>query len=129
MAKDGLFFKSAAQIHPRFQVPSNSIIFQCVIAVILTMSGTFEQVLTYMGFALGIFPILTVIGVFKIRREQPWAVKMAGYPVTQIIYAGTGLMILVLAFMERPMESSVALLTVLVGIPAYYLFRKSSGKG
>ncbi len=127
MAKDGLFFKSAAQIHPRFQVPSNSIVFQCVIAVILTMSGTFEQVLTYMGFALGIFPILTVIGVFKMRRDQPWAVKMAGYPVTQIIYAGTGLMILVLAFMERPLESSIALLTVIIGIPAYYLFRRSRG--
>lgn len=128
MAKDGLFFKSAAKIHPRFQVPSNSILLQCAIAVILTLSGTFEQVLTYMGFALGIFPILTVIGVFKLRREQPWTVKMAGYPVTQIIYAGTGITILVLAYMERPFESSIALLTVLIGIPAYYLFRKGSGK-
>jgi len=62
------------------------------------------------------------------RRDQPWAVKMAGYPVTQIIYAGTGLMILVLAFMERPLESSIALLTVLIGIPAFYIFRKSNGQ-
>ncbi len=54
MAKDGLFFKSVARIHSRFNVPSNAIVAQCIIAVILAMSGTFEQVLTYMGFALGI---------------------------------------------------------------------------
>src|SRR5664279_2287171 len=63
MAKDGLFFKAAGKIHPKFQVPSNSIVFQCIIAIIMVVSGTFEQVLTYMGFALGMFPILTVFGV------------------------------------------------------------------
>ena len=55
MAKDGLFFKSVARIHPKFQVPSNSIVLQGLIAIILTLSGTFEQVLTYMGFALEFF--------------------------------------------------------------------------
>jgi len=125
MAKDGLFFKSVAKIHPKFQVPSNSIILQCLIAVILALSGTFEQVLTYMGFALGIFPILTVLGVFKLRKVNPSALRMAGFPYTQILYVSTGILILVLAFLERPIESSIASLTVLVGIPAYYLFKRN----
>ncbi len=126
MAKDGLFFKSVARIHPKFQVPSNSIVLQCIIAVILAMSGTFEQVLTYMGFALGIFPILTVMGVIKLRKENPDSLRLAGFPFTQILYVTTGILILVLAFLERPAESSIALLTVIVGIPAYYIFKRNN---
>jgi APA family basic amino acid/polyamine antiporter len=125
MAKDGLFFKSVARIHPKFQVPSNSIILQGLIAIILALSGTFEQVLTYMGFALGIFPILTVIGVFKLRKVNPDAPRLPGYPVTQILYISAGVMILVLSLLERPVESGIAMITVLIGIPAYYFFKKS----
>lgn len=128
MAKDGLFFKSVARIHPKYQVPSNSIILQSIIAIIMVLSGTFEQVLTYMGFALGIFPILTVTGVFILRRNNPTALKMKGFPYTQIIYVSTGILILVLSFMERPFESSIASVTVLAGIPAYYLFKKTNRK-
>jgi len=124
MAKDGLFFKSVAKIHPRFLVPSNSIILQGLIAGILAVSGTFEQVLTFMGFALGIFPILTVAGVWKLRKSHYWSVKLKGFPVTQILYITTGVLILVLAFLERPLESSVALMTVAVGIPVYFIFRR-----
>jgi APA family basic amino acid/polyamine antiporter len=120
-----LFFKSVAKIHPRFQVPANSIILQALIAVILVLSGSFEQVLTYMGFALGIFPVLTVIGVWKLRKDHPEALRLKGFPVPQIIYVLAGVMILVLSYLERPLESSVALLTVLVGIPAYLVFKKT----
>jgi len=125
MAKDGLFFKSAARIHKKFQVPSNSILLQCLIAVILVMSGTFEQVLTYMGFALGIFPVLTVMGIWKLRKNNPEALKIKGFPVPQIIYIAAGILILVLSFLERPLESSIALLTVFIGIPVYFIFKKS----
>jgi len=125
MAKDGLFFKSAARIHKKFQVPSNSILLQCLIAVILVLSGTFEQVLTYMGFALGIFPVLTVMGIWKLRKNNPEALKIKGFPVPQIIYIAAGILILVLSFLERPLESSIALLTVFIGIPVYFIFKKS----
>jgi len=126
MAKDGLFFKSVARIHPKFQVPSNSIFLQGIIATILTLSGTFEQVLTYMGFALSIFPILTVLGVFKLRKDNPNALRMAGFPYTQVLYVTSGVLILVLAFLERPLESSIASFTVIAGIPAYYIFKRTN---
>jgi APA family basic amino acid/polyamine antiporter len=124
MARDGLFFKSVARIHPKFKVPSNSILLQCIIAIIMVLSGTFEQVLTFMGFALGIFPILTVAGVFKLRKVNPSSPRLPGYPLVQVIYILAGLMILFLSFLERPFESSIASLTVLVGIPAYYIFKR-----
>jgi APA family basic amino acid/polyamine antiporter len=52
---------------------------------------------------------------------------LQGFPVTQVVYIAAGVMILVLSYMERPKESSIALLTVLAGIPAYYIFRKKNG--
>jgi len=128
MAKDGLFFKMAGRIHKRFQVPSNSILLQALIAVILVLSGTFEQVLTYMGFALGIFPVLSVIGIWKLRKTQPDTLRIKGFPIPQIIYITAGVMILVLSFMESPLESSIAILTVVVGVPAYFLFKRNSKK-
>jgi APA family basic amino acid/polyamine antiporter len=128
MAQDGLFFKRVAVVHPRFNVPSNSIILQCILAVILTLSGTFEQLLTYMGFALGLFPLLSVFGVFILRKNNPEGVKLPGYPYVQIIYILTGIIILVLSFLEKPAESSIAILTVLLGIPAYYLFKNGKNK-
>ncbi len=128
MAKDGLFFKMAGRIHKRFQVPSNSILLQALIAVILVLSGTFEQVLTYMGFALGIFPVLAVIGIWKLRKTQPDALRIKGFPIPQIIYITAGIMILVLSFMESPLESSIAILTVVVGVPAYFLFKRNLKK-
>lgn len=126
MARDGLFFRSVAEIHPRFLVPSNSILLQGLIACILALSGSFEQVLTYMGFALGIFPVLTVMGVFRLRASNPSALRLPGFPVTQIVYMAAGIMILILSFLERPAESSVALATVAVGVPAYFIFRRTS---
>jgi len=127
MAKDGLFFKSAATIHKKFNVPSNSILIQGLIALIMVVSGTFEQVLTYLGFALGIFPLLAVAGVIKLRLGNRNSVRLPGYPVTQVIYIVTGLSILVLSYFERPHESSIALLTVIVGIPAFFIFRRKNG--
>jgi APA family basic amino acid/polyamine antiporter len=79
-----------------------------------------------MGFALGIFPILTVTGVILLRRKNPDALRLAGFPFTQILYVTTGVLILVLSYLERPVESSIATITVLVGIPAYYIFKKTN---
>jgi APA family basic amino acid/polyamine antiporter len=122
MAKDGYFFKTFSEIHPVFRVPSKSIILQCLIAVIMVMSGTFDQILTYMGFCLGIFPISAVIGVFKLRRSNAGSYRMPGYPIPPLVFAAVSALILVLAYLERPVESSIAVATVALGIPFYSYF-------
>lgn len=124
MSSDGHFFKFASKIHPKYQAPTYSIIFQGIISIVIILSGTFDQILTYMGFSLGIFPIITVFGLFKLRKENKSILKLPGYPFTPIIYIMAGLTMLVLSFMERPMESSIAILTILAGLPAYYFFGK-----
>ena len=123
MAREGFFFKLFAQVHPRFKVPVWSIFLQSSIAIILVLSGTFEQILVYMGFSLGIFPVIAVLGVFKLRMTGRSKIKMPGYPFVHIIFIATGIAMLVLAYLERPVESSVAILTALSGIPVYYWFR------
>jgi len=125
MARDGLFFKAVSKVHPRFHVPSNSILLQSAIAILFVLSGTFDQILTYLGFSLGIFPLLAVAGVFIQRKRDPEAVRLPGFPVPQLVYLLAGVMILVLSYLERPMESTIALITVMAGIPAYYYFKST----
>lgn len=127
MACDRCFFPFAAAVHPRYKVPAKSILLQGMIAAILVMFGTFDQILTYMGFSLGLFPILSVLGVFKLRREKSSAYRMPGFPVVPLIYVLTGGAILVLGFFERPVVSSIALGMALIGIPFFFVF-KSRGK-
>jgi len=127
MAKDGVFFKSLAKVNPRFCVPSRAIILQGLIAAVLVLFGTFDQLLTYMGFSLGIFPILAVLGVFKLRRTGRSVVKLPGYPVVPAIYILAGVSILTLSFLQRPKESSIAIATVLIGVPIYLIFKKKYG--
>jgi APA family basic amino acid/polyamine antiporter len=127
MARDGYFFKFAADIHPRFGVPAKSILLQCGIAAVMVLFGTFDQVLTYMGFSLGIFPILTVAGVFKMRRGGNIPYKSPGFPIVQLVFMLFGVCILLLSFLERPAESSIALGTVAIGIPVYWIFKRGRG--
>jgi APA family basic amino acid/polyamine antiporter len=123
MAKDGYFFKFASKVHSIYRVPSKSILLQSVIAIVIVLSGTLGKILTYMGFSLGIFPILAVIGVFKLRSLKKSEYKMPGYPIIPIIYILAGISILTLGFLESPVPSLIAILTVAVGIPAYYIFK------
>ena len=123
MAKDGYFFKFASKVHGVYRVPSKSILLQCVIAIVIVLSGTLDKILTYMGFSLGIFPILAVIGVFKLRRLKKSEYKMPGFPVIPIFYMLAGVSILTLGFLEGPVPSSIAILTVAAGIPAYFIFK------
>ncbi len=125
MAQDGYFFKFAAKIHPRYHVPSAAIIMQAVIAVIMALSGTFDQILTYMGFSLGIFPILAVAGVFKLRAREVHKRIIKGFPLHLLLYLFFGVLMLSLSYLERPVESSIALVTALTGIPVFYYFKKN----
>jgi len=125
MACDRCFFPFASQVHARYQVPAKSIFLQGAIASLMVLLGTFDQILTYMGFSLGIFPLLAVFGVFKVRRSGISDYRLPGYPVVPAVYLLAGASILILGFFERPVESSIAIAMVLLGLPVFYLFQKS----
>ena len=125
MARDRLFLPFASKVHPHFNVPSRSIAIQGAIAVVLVLIGSFEQLLVYLGFALGIFPWLAVFGVFLARRKgigDATAVKVWGYPVVPVFFLASTLFFMVIAYINRPFESTAAVLTVLAGIPFYMIW-------
>ncbi|MFH1943165.1 MAG: amino acid permease [bacterium] len=124
MAKDRHFFKFASDVHKKYSVPSKSILLQGGIAAVMVFFGTFDQLLTYMGFSLGIFPILAVMGVFKLRRSGRSVIKLPGFPVAPLLYSVISIVILILSYFERPVESSIAIGTALIGIPVYFIFKK-----
>jgi APA family basic amino acid/polyamine antiporter len=128
MARDGCFFNVASRLHPKTGTPLLAFLAQAVWAVGLVLSGTFEQLLTYIGFALGLFPLMAVAGVFLLRRRQPQRerpFRVWGYPLTPAFFLLAMSVILIVSFQGRPKESSVALATVAAGIPVYwFIFRK-----
>lgn len=126
MASKGYFFKSVARISPKTKVPSAAILLQAAIAIVMVLSGTFDQILTYLGFSLGIFPILAVVGVFKLRMTGKSKIKLKGFPFAHIIFILSSLLILVLAYSERPIESSIAVATVISGIPFYFMLKSKN---
>jgi APA family basic amino acid/polyamine antiporter len=128
MAKDGYFFRAVARVHPEHRVPSTAILLQCLIAGVLILSGTFEQILTYMGFCLGIFPILAVLGVFRLTRHRHEPSRPFLSVIAAPVFATVSFAILILAYFERPVESTVALATVGVGVPFYFIFSRSRQK-
>lgn len=127
MAKDNLFFKRVAHVHSRFRTPAYSIFLQALWACFLTLSGTFEQLFTYVIFAAIIFYIAATASVFTLRRKYPnlnRPYKTWGYPVMPLLFiiALTGLLVNTLA--HKPVESLAGLVVVLTGIPVYFYWRR-----
>ncbi len=128
MAKDRLFFKELALVHPLTKAPSRSIALQGALSSVMVLSGTFDQILTVMGFALGIFPLFAVAGVFRLKPAAGAGSVFSGYPWAPAIYLAAGACILLLSFFQRPAESSLAILSVLIGVPVYLYFKgKANG--
>lgn len=127
MARSGHFFGLARKVN-RSRVPGISILMQSGLAIIYVVSGTFEQIITFLSFSLGIFPILAVIGVFKLRITRQTVLKLPGYPVVPGFFILSSLGILIFAFLERPVESSIALGVIVAGIPMYYWLNRQHAR-
>ncbi len=127
MSKDRLFFSFAADVDPKYKVPGKSIILQSTIAIGMVLIGSYEQLLIYIGFALNIFPWLAIGGLFIARKRkigETLAVKVWGYPVIPIFFIVSSLFLMTINYINRPFESTAAIVTVLLGIPCYYIWIK-----
>lgn len=129
MAKDNLFFKGAAQVHPEFKTPATSLKIQALWSSLLIISGSFEQLLTYVTFVIVLFSSLTVGAVFVLRIKKPHMVrpyKAWGYPFVPGLFILASLWIMINTLMRSPYEAVLGLLIVGLGIPAYAGFLKYS---
>jgi APA family basic amino acid/polyamine antiporter len=127
MAKDGLFFRKVGHLDPKYKTPTTSLFVQCVWTCILCLSGTYGQLLDYIIFAVLVFYVLTIIGLFVLRRTRPEAhrpYRAVGYPVLPAIYIVMALFIDVVLLRYKPQYTWPGLIIVLCGIPVYYLWTK-----
>jgi len=123
MARDGLFFPAAAVIHPRFNTPARCIALQAVLASLLVLTGTFEEIISYFFFVVLVFIALTVFGIFVLRRRQSSQLEYStpGYPVTPIVFLLLVLLMLILLGSGQPRQSFLGVGVVALGVPVYYL--------
>ena len=127
MAKDGLFFRSVARLHPTYKTPAVSLMVQMVWTCVLCVSGSYGQLLDYIVFAVLVFYILTIVGLFVLRRTHPDAerpYRAIGYPVLPSVYIVMALFIDVVLLRYKPQFTWPGLIIVLLGIPVYYLWSR-----
>jgi basic amino acid/polyamine antiporter, APA family len=128
MAKDGLFFRNVAKLHPTYKTPAVSLMAQMVWTCVLCISGSYNQLLEYIVFAVLVFYILTIVGLFVLRRTHPDAVRpyrAVGYPVLPAIYIVMALFIDVVLLRYKPQYTWPGLIVVLLGIPVYYAWSRA----
>ena len=126
MARDGVFFARLARVSERFGTPASAIVLLAVWSALLAASGTFEQLLTYVVFAGWIFYGLGAMSVFSSRRKHPDALRpfrTPGYPVTPLLFVASAALLVLNTLREQPTRALIGLSVVLVGTPAFYLWR------
>ncbi|MGB6691438.1 MAG: amino acid permease [Terracidiphilus sp.] len=129
MSRDGLFFKSVGEVHPRFRTPVAGLIVQACWATLLCFSGSYSQLLDYIIFAELVFYILTILGLFVLRMKLPDAprpYKALGYPLLPALYIAMAAWICVVLLRYKPQYTWPGLVLVLLGIPVYLFWSRRS---
>jgi basic amino acid/polyamine antiporter, APA family len=127
MARDGLFFRRLAEVHPRHHTPVNAIVWQAVWSCVLCLTGTYTKLYTFVVFAAVLFYALAGASVIVLRRTRPdWErpYRTWGYPVTPILYVGVCLVVLVNTLVSQPVESGFGLAILAFGLPAYFYWKR-----
>ncbi|HEY7856140.1 MAG TPA: amino acid permease [Terriglobales bacterium] len=131
MANDGLFFKGVARLNPA-RVPARGLWIQGLWACLLCLSGKYNDLLNYVMFAVFLFYILTIAGLFILRYRQPDLArpyKVIGYPVLPALYILLAIFFDVVVLWVFPQYAGGGLLLVLLGVPVFYIWRAAGGKG
>ena len=122
MARDGVFLKSVAVVHPRFGTPARAIAIQAALASILVALGTFNQIIAYFVFVTVLFVGLTVAGLFRIRRRSPdGPYRTWGYPLTPALFLVLVALLLLLLGGHNPLQAALGVGIVGLGAPVYLL--------
>jgi APA family basic amino acid/polyamine antiporter len=129
MARDGVFFKAVARIHPRFGTPTRAVAIQATLASVLVLLGTFQQILAYFIFITVAFIALTVVGLIVMRRREgagAAAFPTPGYPWTPALFLFLVAILLVLLGGHDPLQAALGVAIVALGIPLYVLLFRGS---
>ena len=128
MARDSVFFKGVAAIHPRFGTPARAILLQAALASLLVVLGKFNEIIAYFVFVTVLFVGLTVAALFRIRRRSPDSpYRTWGYPFTPVLFLVLVALLLILLAGHNPLQAALGVGIVALGAPVYLLvFRRGS---
>jgi APA family basic amino acid/polyamine antiporter len=124
-----VFPKTMASIHPRWKTPAVAICASSIWAAIMALSGTFEQLLTYVVFAGWAFYALGACSIFYYRRTEPNAprpFRVPGYPWTPLLFAMTASAIVLNTIVLNPRQALIGVVLILLGVPAFHFWRHMS---
>lgn len=127
MASDGVFFPSCRRVHPRYRTPHIAIVALTAWSTVLALSGTYEQLFTYVMFASILFNVATGVALFKLRRDRPdhpRPYRTWGYPVVPLVFIAGSVAFVANTLLERPTESLAGLGLLALGLPAYWYWRR-----
>jgi APA family basic amino acid/polyamine antiporter len=130
MARDGLFLRSCAKLHPRSGTPATALVYQGIVSLVLTFSGSYSGLLTYTMFASILFTGLMVAAVYRLRFTQPARprpYRCWGYPLTPALYLVMSAAFLVYVIIGNPVGSGIGVLLIASGIPFYAIWRRRAG--
>ena len=128
MARDKLFFRQAAKVHPKFKSPANALVIQALWASVLTFSGTYNQLITYIIFASWIFYAMSCAAVIILRKKRPEMkrpYKTPGYPYIPIIFILFAVFLTFNTILEAPRDAAVGAGIILAGLPLYFYWKKT----
>ena len=122
MARDGVFFKAVAAVHPRFGTPARAIVLQAALASLLVALGTFQQIVSYFIFITVLFVALTVAALFPLRRRAgaDGGYRTPGYPVTPVVFLVLVAGLLILLAGHNPLQAALGAGIVGLGAPVYF---------
>ncbi len=129
MARDGRFFAFARRIQPAFHTPSGALIFQGCIAILLVLTGTYQELYSFELFAIWVFFALTAIALIRLRRKEPTLLRSYrawGYPWTPLAFGVAAAAIAVNLWLIHPVRSSIGLAVMLLGIPFFNFWRRQA---
>jgi basic amino acid/polyamine antiporter, APA family len=131
MARDGVFFPSVATLHKSFETPARAIALQAVLASVLVVAGSFNEILTYFVFVVVVFVGFTVAALFKFRRDDPDGVRYLtpGYPLTPVVFLIMIVIMLVLLGGNNPKQALLGVAVVALGLPVYLLVFRNKRLG
>jgi APA family basic amino acid/polyamine antiporter len=134
MAADGVFFPSLARLHPVYRTPTRAILLESGWAIVLTLTGTFGQLVDYVSFGDWIFFGLTVAGLYRLRAQDartgapapPRGVRVPGYPWTPALFVAAAALVVTSAVLGNPRNAAIGTALLLLGIPVYLWWRRPS---
>jgi APA family basic amino acid/polyamine antiporter len=127
MARDGMFFRFAALVHPTYRTPHGALFGLACWSCALTLSGSYEQLFTYVMFAAVVFNVLAGLAIFRLRRTHAHLARPYrtwGYPVVPLVFVIGSMGLVLNTLLERPVESVAGLLLMAAGLPAYAYWRR-----